>query len=149
MQPCSRGPHLWPALTSQVKGLRDRGAYCEMKIHRVGLNTEQFHLNKTLRWNVLKERTAESLHRDKDMTSSDIWTLRHRLVSWFAAEQKQNWSVQFKHNHPIIMTHLSTFYPRHSFVLQCSSEKQSNIFHSKAQKISAVQQLSTLWRKHN
>lgn len=32
MQPCSRGPHLWPALTSQVKGLRDRGAYWETRL---------------------------------------------------------------------------------------------------------------------
>lgn len=44
MQPCSRGPHLWPALTSQVKGLRDRGAYCETKIHREGGIAQQLLL---------------------------------------------------------------------------------------------------------
>lgn len=36
MQPCSRGPHLWPALTSQVKGLRDRGAYWECRLLNQG-----------------------------------------------------------------------------------------------------------------
>lgn len=117
MQPCSRGPHLWPALTSQVKGLRDRGAYCEIKIHSEGLNIEKLKIWKdfsilcrktTQRWNVLKERTADSLHQDKDMTSSDIWILRHWPVSWFAAEQKQNWSVQLKHNHHVTVYISST-----------------------------------------
>ena len=110
MQPCSRGPHLWPALTSQVKGLRDRGAYWEIKIHREGLNTERFKVLKkgSQRWNTLKERTAESLHRDKDMTSSDIWILRHRPVSWFAADHKQNSSDQLKRNHDIFVFASST-----------------------------------------
>lgn len=59
------------------------------------------------RRNVLKERTAESLQGDKDMTSSDIWILRHRTVSWFAAERKQNRSVQLKHTHRI-SAHISS-----------------------------------------
>lgn len=44
--------------------------------------------NPAVRLIVLTARTAEQQHRDKDMTSSDIWILRHQPVSWFAADHK-------------------------------------------------------------
>lgn len=94
---------------------------------------EQFKVLKkgTQRRNTLKERTAESLHRDKDMTSSDIWILRHRPVSWFAADHKQNSSDQLKHNHDIFVFISSTIIfclagQQWDFVLQKGSNNLSN-----------------------
>lgn len=78
----------------------------------------------------MRRQNRESLHRDKDMTSSDIWILRHRLDSWFAAEQEQNRSDELKPKQQHISPHLI-----YDNLLGCSAAMRV--------------QSDALWMRHN